>query len=134
MAKATQDDREALRQAAEAVRPRLEKLLQERASLDRRIAPLQGVIDAYDSACGKLTTKHLAKIDNGKAPERTKRGQVSEHINAVLSGGVAHEEPEIRKLIAQRFGIVHGRATVYSALRRGAYEYDRAVKKWRLKA
>lgn len=130
MARTTQDEREALRQAAEAVRPKLEKLRQERTVLDERIARLESVVAVYEEACGRRPRQE----GNGAGGNKIKRGQVNEHVAAVLTGGGEHDEPEIRRMIAQRFGVVYSRATVYSALRRGRPQYEQVGRKWRKQA
>lgn len=121
MVKGSEKDLEILQQAATAAAALLPQL-------EKRIASLKAVIAAAEAASNGAA---------GSSPSvAVPRGQVGEHIDAILKAGGAHREQEIGKLIAQRFHVVYGRPTIYSALRRGlkAGKYERKERgKWRLK-
>ncbi len=132
MAKVSEEEKEALRQAAEAAGPILAKLREERTDLDERIARFECVVAAYEAVLGKRPRKSVGEAGSAQKP---KRGEVAKHIDSVLQGGGDYDEPEIRKLIAQRFQVAYPRATVYTALRRGkdAGRYEQKEKRWRMK-
>lgn len=141
MAEPKQTERETLHRAAEAATALLPKLERKRAELDQKIASLRAVIAADKTMSGKGQAKpespaHVSP-DEQKSQETTKpkRGQVTEHIDAILKSGGQYEEPELRQAIAQRFQVAYGRSTVYTALRRGrdAGKYEQEKKKWRTK-
>lgn len=131
VARPSESEREALKQAAMAALPILAKLKEERTDLDKRIATFENVVAAYDESLGKRPRK----TTEGQDDQKPKRGQVAEHIDAVLTAGGDYDEPELRKLIAQRFQVVYPRPTVYTALRRGrkAGKYEQKEKRWRMK-
>lgn len=84
--------------------------------LEKRVAALKAVI---------------AAAQNGAAPPDGQlgapRGQVREHVDAILQAGGSYREREVGKLIAQRFHVVHNRTAIYAVLRRGlkAARYQR---------
>lgn len=133
MAQVSEEEGEALRMAAEAVAPILTKLKEERADLDERIARCESVIAAYEAALGRRPRKPAGEAVPGQKP---KRGEVAKHIDSILQGGADYDEPEIRKLIAQRFQVAYPRPTVYSVLRRGrgAGRYEQKDTRWRMRA
>lgn len=142
MGKVSESEREALRHSAEAALAILPKLDQERAELDERIASLRAVVAAHEAMSGKRPKKLVAAVqvsagdaDKPQEARKTKRGQVYEHVDAILSGGADYPEPDIRQMIAQRFNVVYGRSTVYAALRRGreAGKYEQKERRWRMK-
>lgn len=132
MAKVSEEEKDALRQAAEAAGPILSRLREERADLDERITRFESIIAAYEAVLGKRPRKSAGEDTCGQKP---RRGEVAKHIDAILQGGGDYDEPEIRKLIAQRFQVAYPRATVYTALRRGkdAGRYEQKERRWRLK-
>ena len=127
-------EREAIRISADASAKLLVSLRQQKEKLENRIASLQAVVDAWNSISGKR------KVETGSADglagtrKRVKKGQVSAHIDQVLSDGGEYEEPELRKALADRFNEHYGRATVYTNLRRGEkdHKYVHKGKKWSL--
>lgn len=138
----TKDEKDTLRQAAEAAAGLIAKKEQERAKLDADLARLQAVIDAWETVSGKKPKKAPPlKIDvsdeiNPTDHVQVKRGQVREHVDAILSSGGDYTEPELRKQLMERFNVEYGRPSVYTALRRGRKEgrYEQKEgKRWRLK-
>ena len=112
---------------------RLWKLRREKAEIEERLAPLLLVVSAYEASLGKRPRKPAMGSD-GLPVEKIKRGQVVEHIDAVLTSGGDYTEPDLRRMIAQRFNIVYGRSAVYTALRRGLnIKYEKKEKRWRMK-
>lgn len=139
MARQSDDERDALKKAADAVAPILTRLRQKRRELDERITRLEAVMIAYKrEGIGKRTRTEfdpesgepIAQTVMAKMP----RGQVKAHINAVLEAGAIYSLPDLRKAIFDRFGIRYNRPTVYSALRRGAREgiFEQKEGSWRL--
>jgi hypothetical protein len=123
----TEPEREALRQGAFAAAPVIAKLKHERNELDIRIARLEAVVSAYEEILGKRPRR---EGEGGKTP----RGQVGEHVDAILAGGGDYKESEIRRVIWERFGIKYARGATYTALRRGeGKKYEQKEKRWRLK-
>lgn len=136
MSKVNEAEREAIRQAAEAATTLVEKLERDRTAIDERIASLRAVISAWESLSSKRPRRTAISPAPGKgnSTDKIKRGQVVEHIDSILKDG-AYKEPELRKLIAERFQVAYNRSTVYSALRRGEKDerYEQDSKRWRLK-
>ena len=66
--------------------------------------------------------------------QRVRKGQVARHVDEVLAEGTAMDEPTIREKIKAKFGESYGRATVYTALRRGGkdHRYLKDGKLWKL--
>jgi hypothetical protein len=137
MVKTPESEREILRHAAEAAAAILPKLEQDRADLDERIASLKAAIAAHEAASGKRSRKLLqtTAVSGPSDTAKVKRGQVAQHVESILQGGGDYEEPELRKLIHQRFGVAYGRPSIYSVLRRGlkAGRYEQKEKRWRMK-
>ncbi len=131
MPRMTEPEREALRLAATAAVPILANLKEERADLDKRIASYEHIVAEYNAV---LSGRRLRKSSSGEdQPAGPKRGQVGEHIDAILTGGSDYKEPEIRRAIWERFGIKYSRATTYTTLRRGeGKKYEQKEKRWRL--
>lgn len=134
MSRITEEEREAIRRAAESAASIVQKLEKERDALQDRIDRLKSVIEAWEGMSGKRLFK---TSNNGTAEtvlEKPVRGQVSAHIDAILETGGEFKESELRMLIAERFHIIYGRSTVYSTLCRGqkANKYEHDGKKWRL--
>jgi hypothetical protein len=125
----SEPEREALRQAAFASAPVIAKLKLERQDLDVRIARLEAVVSAYEELLGKRP-----KRVDGEAPGKAPRGQVGEHVDAILAGGGDYKESEIRQAIWERFGIKYARGATYTVLRRGdGKKYEQKEKRWRLR-
>lgn len=137
MARISDNEREAIKQGADAARTALPKLRQQRADLDERISSLESLIKADDLFNGPRKTK-AETSDVGEVSEptrkRVRRGQVPKHIDAVLADGIAKDEPTIRQKIKETYGETYGRATVYTALCRGAkdHRYLKDGMKWKL--
>jgi hypothetical protein len=134
MTRATEEEREALRRAAEAASPILAKLRQQRGDLDRRIARLEMILSAYDETLGK---RRRAIADDQPVMAKMRRGQVGSHIDAVLGGGADYTEPELRAAIFKTVGISYTRSSVYAVLKRGekAGRYElKDGKRWRMKS
>ena len=135
------DEKEALKQAAEAAATMIAKRQVERARIENEIARLQAVVDAWDAVSGKKPKKtppamRIDAHDDVPPSEHVKRGQVREHVDAVLGSGGDYTEPELRKEMALRFNVSYGRPTVYTALRRGGVDgrYEQKDgKRWRMK-
>lgn len=137
MVRMLESERETLRISAETAKTMLFKLHQERTHIDNRIAKLQAVVDAWDSISGKRQKVGLAlenSMMTGKPKTRAPKGQVLGHVEQVLQDGRSYDEPEIRKAIEEKFGVVYGRATVYTCLRRGVKDHKFLPdgKKWKL--
>ncbi|MFQ5827533.1 MAG: hypothetical protein ACE5JD_00055 [Candidatus Methylomirabilia bacterium] len=115
------------------------KLEQDRADLDDRIASLRAAIAAWEAISGKRPRKSPtpASAESAEAipSHPIKRGQVAQHIDAILKAGGDYDEPDLRKAIFDRFNVVYGRPTIYSALRRGRKigRYEQKEKRWRMK-
>jgi len=126
----TEAEREALRVAALAAMPVLEKLREERDDLNRRIGVLEAVVSSYeDLLLGKRARR---PAQEGEGEERPRRGQVHEHVEAILSSGGEFTEPELRAELSERFGVRYSRGTVYSALQRGkGKKFEVKDKRWR---
>lgn len=136
MARAGENEKEALRQAAEAARGLLEKAEKERTKIEATIARLKAVIAAWEEVSGKRPKRAGEAPAGEETPKASvKRGQVAEHVDTILRSGGDYEEPELRKLIAQRFSVAYGRPSIYSALRRGARadKYEQKEGRWRVK-
>jgi len=134
MSRLTQDEREALRQAALAAVPILAKLREEKSDLEARIARFQSIVDAHEESLGRRP-KPAAPASGENLMELMRRGQVTEHIDNILAGGSDYKEPELRAAIWQKFGVKYSRATTYTALRRGeGKKYEQKEKRWRLKS
>lgn len=136
MARISDNEREAIKQGADAARTALPKLRQQRADLDERIVSLESLIKADELFNGSRKTKAETSDvgDFGEPRKRVRRGQVAKHVDAVLADGIAKDEPTIRQKIKEAYGETYGRATVYTALRRGErdHRYMKSGKMWRL--
>ena len=126
------DEIQILREAASvatSVLPRLEK---ERAELDKRISYLRSVITAWEALTSE-TTESPSSIPHQS--KRVPKGEVTRHIDVVLGDGKSYEEPDLRQIIAQRFGVEYTRSTSYAALRRGERDgkYERDGQMWRMR-
>ena len=133
MPRVTQDEREALRQAALAAGPILAKLKEQRADLDARIERFQAIVDAHEESLGRRPRSSAP--DGTGVTDTMRRGKATEHIDTILSDGGDYKEPELRAAIWQKFGIRYSRATTYTALRRGeGRKYEQKEKRWRLKS
>ncbi len=129
MPRLTDEELEALRLAAVAAVPLIAKWKAERAALDARVAKFEALVSEYEEITGNRLLP-MGGVEEGKP----KRGQVVQHIEAVLSSGGDFKEPEIRREIWKRFAIKYSRATVYTALRRGeAKRFEQKEKRWRMK-
>lgn len=126
LSRLTEQEREALRIAAEAARPVLSRLIAERAALDAKIEQFRSIVSVYEDSGPRR-----AKKDG----ETAKRGLVRKQIDEVLAGGGDYTEPELRESVNTRFGTSYERATMYSALRRGLKKkrYELKEHKWRMK-
>lgn len=141
MSRPTEDEREALKQAALAATPILERLRREREELNARILRFENIVAAAEDTSGRRTKRAAgpapAPASNGVAADSVKirRGQAAEHIDAVLKEGGDYSEPELRKQIADRFHITYSRATIYTVLRRGlGKRYDlKDKRRWRMR-
>jgi hypothetical protein len=137
MTRISDSERDTLRISAETAKKVLFKLAQERVLLEDRIAKLQAVVDAWDSISGKKPKVGLI-LDNSiaaaKPKTRAPKGQVSTHVEQILQSGLAYDEPALRKEIEEKLGVVYGRATVYTSLRRGLKEHKfiQEGTKWKL--
>ena len=132
MPRVTQDEREALRQAALAAGPILAKLKEQRADLDARIERFQAIVDAHEESLGR---RARSSTSDAGAVDPMRRGKATEHIDVILGEGGDYKEPELRASIWQKFGIKYSRATTYTALRRGeGKKYEQKEKRWRLKS
>jgi len=136
MTKIGDAERETLRISADAAGRLLVSLREQRAKVDDRIAKLQAVVEAWDSISGKRRTAETGAQDDGAriVRHRVKKGQVAAHIDQILQAGGEYDEPELRKLIEDRFSVKYERATVYTSLRRGLkdHKYQHQGKKWSL--
>lgn len=137
MARISDNEREAIKQGADAARTALPKLRQQRADMDERILSLESLIKADELFNGARKTKaETSDVGEFGEPQRkrVRRGQVAKHVDAVLADGIAKDEPTIRQKIKETFGENYGRATVYTALRRGAkdHRYLKDGMKWKL--
>jgi hypothetical protein len=136
MARVSDSERGALRQAADTARSVLPKLRDQRASLEERIASLESVIKADELFNGtrREDSSQASSVSDSPKSQRVRKGQVARHVDEVLSEGTAMDEPTIREKIGAKFGESYGRATVYTALRRGArnHRYLKDGKLWRL--
>jgi len=136
------DEKETLKQASEAAAALISRKQQDRAKLDAEISRLQSVIDAWDTVSGKKLKKPLPLqinvFDEGTGTDhvQVKRGQIREHVEAVLGAGGDYTEPELRRHMMERFNAEYGRPSVYTVLRRGLrdgrYE-QKEGKRWRMK-
>ncbi len=135
MTRVGENERETLRQAAEAAQALLPKAEQDRARAVATIERLRAVVSAWEAISGKRPKKPEESASGEVAP-KVKRGQVAEHVEAILRSGGDYEEPEIRKLIAERFHVTYGRPSIYSALRRGIKpgKYELKEGRWRIKS
>ena len=138
----TKDEKETLKQAAAAAAGLIAKKEQERAKLDADLARLRAVVDAWEAVYGRKPKKAPGlKVDVADSVDVTehvavRRGQVREHVDAILTSGGDYTEPEVRKQIAERFNVQYGRPSVYTALRRGRKEgrYEVKESRWRMKS
>jgi len=130
-----EEEREAIRRAAESAASIMPKLEKEREVLKDRIDRLRLVIEAWEAMSGKRLLKTTNNEAVGTVPEKPTRGQAAAHIDTILQAGGDFEEPELRSLIAERFHVEYRRSTVYSALRRGrdTNKYEQDDKKWRIR-
>jgi hypothetical protein len=133
MARTNEQEREALKNAAYATAPLLTRLRQQRADLDQRIQRLEAVIAAYEDSLGKR--RRRASPDQPIMP-KVPRGQVRQHIDALLERGGDYSDAELRQALFSEFGIRYARSSIYVVLRRGEksgrYELKDG-KRWRAK-
>jgi putative NADH-flavin reductase len=135
MSRVTEEEREALHQAAKAAVPILAKLTRDRDELNEKISHFETVIAAYEDILGRRARKMNTSQEEASEKIRPYRGQAKEHIDLVLGGGSDYTEPDLRKAIKTRFGMAYSRATIYTALRRGKgtrYE-EKDGNRWRKK-
>jgi hypothetical protein len=128
------DEKDTLREAAEAAESLLPKYERQRATLDRKINSLRAVIDAHREITGKRGHAPAeATTPPGGQRQRHARGQIGRHVDAVLEGGGPLNEPTLRERIFEDFGIRYPRNTVSSALKRGekAGRYTKEGGEWR---
>lgn len=131
MSRITEEEREAIRRAAESAASILPKLEKEREALKDRIDKLRAVTEAWEALSSKRSLRTTTNGTVGTVLEKPARGQVSAHIDAILATGGEFKESELRKMIAEQFHVEYQRSTVYSTLRR-ANKYEHDGKKWRL--
>jgi hypothetical protein len=118
MSRFSDEEREALRLAAQAAVPVLAKLEREYADLGRRISLHKATIAEYETSLGRRPRNPASVSVEGNG-NKTPRGQVVEHIDAVLISGVGLVEPDLRKQVNERYGTAYTRASIYSVLQRG---------------
>jgi hypothetical protein len=140
MARVSDEEKQAIKQAATAAETLLPKLRQQRDAIDQRIASLEALVKASDLFNGPSKSKG-DQDESGSSParsskKRAKKGQVAKHVDAVLSDGSQVDEATLRDKISETFHVSYGRATIYSVLRRGYKEdrYDKVGNKWKLGA
>jgi hypothetical protein len=130
MGKVSEAEREAIRQAAEAVLPLVRRLLQDRAEIDEKLARYQPIVQDWEQLSGQRRSE-----GSSSSGRRTRRGEVAGYISAVLGDGGKFGEQEIRNRIKEKFAVDVPRGTVYSTLTRGrkAGKYEHAAEKWSIK-
>src|SRR5438445_13717044 len=87
----SEEEREALRQAAVAAVPIMRKLADERARLDARIARLQAIVDGYEDLLGRPPRR----AQNDDQPDSHPRGKAGAHVDAVLMEGGEYTGPMV---------------------------------------
>lgn len=135
MTRMTDEERDALKKAAETAKSILPKLQAQKLLVDDRIAKFQAVIDAWESISGRRSRTEASQASDGSVLQIRKRmpkGQVVKDIDQVLSAGGEYEEPELREAITEKVGVTYKRATIYTCLRRGQkiHKYLLKDKKW----
>ena len=138
---AVPEEREVLRQAAEAAAGLLPKLGREREALDARIAAMHKVVEAYELTIGRRSRRApdpgpQLGVD-GKPKERqprARRGRVAARVGDVLRDGEPREIPAILQLIKERFQEDYAPTSVRSVLNRKKDIYTVEAGRWRATA
>ena len=137
MAMVSDDEKEALRVAALAVKPLLERLEAQRANLDARLAKLRAVVEAWESSSGRRPKQPDTNGTGTNGDQPTiRRGEVGQRIFEVLKEGGVYTETQLRVKLAERFRVSYSRGGVYSALRRGEKKsppiYENTDGRWKI--
>lgn len=129
------NEKETLREAAEAATALLPKFQKQRAKADNQIARLQAVIDAWAAVSGKRqkATSPGAAQPGVEERKRHPRGQADLHIDAALAEGRSMDESSLRDRIKELFGVLYPRTTIQATLRRGEgkKKYQSVDGKWK---
>lgn len=137
MTRTTETERETLRISAETAAKMIAELQEKRAVIDYKISMLKPIVDGYKALSGRRPKNLPIAQGAQETPtgrKRAPKGMVMKHIEQVLQDGKEYEEPALRKAIEDQIGVIYGRATVYTCLRRGldGHKFVRNGKKWSL--
>ena len=131
------DERDVLRQAADAATALLPKLERKRDMIEARISALRKIVDAHELMIrrggGRPTDSDIQNGDQAAPRERrrAKRGRVAGRVAEVLADGEPREIPAILELIQERFGERYSSTSVRSVLNRKKDLYRVERGRWR---